>query len=171
MSIREFFRRDYGRRGTDAAPAGRAGNLEPAWDDRAEDTPTAALPAPAYRPHGIDTPETLAALKARAVAEARAASAETARWGERDKPRRVPEPPLLPAPPPPMPPSDLSRAMVSQIPDPPANDRNFGWAREYAEYMRRVGVATGTATKWEHTTAWRVPALPPGDGTGEAIQL
>jgi len=164
MSIREFLCRDR-RRGTDAAPAGRARNLEPEWDEQ----PTAALPAPAYRPHGIDTPETLAALKARAEAEARAASAEAARRGERDKPGRIPEPPPLPAPLPPMPPADLSRVMVSQIPDPPVNDRNFGWAREYAEYMRRVGVATGTATKWEHTMAWRVPALPPGDGTGEQL--
>jgi hypothetical protein len=68
-----------------------------------------------------------------------------------------------------MPPSGLSRIMVSQIPSPPLNDRNFEWTHKYADYMRRVGAATGTSTDLEHTMAWGLPALEPGDGTGVAL--
>jgi len=121
-------------------------------------------PAPAYRPHGIDTPEVLAAIRAQAYADALAAQ-ET----EPTVTGRVPVPPSRPAPPPPMPPADLSRIMVAQIPPPPVNDRNFGWRHEYADYMRRAGVATGTSTDLEHTMAWGIPALKPGDGTGDPL--
>jgi len=121
--------------------------------------------APAYEPHGIDTPETLARI--RAQAEADAAAAQDAAQAQASP---VASRPVAPLPePPPMPPSELSRAMVTLIPSPPVNDRNFSWAHEYADYMRRIGVATGTTTELEHTMAWRVPALPAGDGTGEAL--
>lgn len=158
--IREYLKRH------DDLSAGR----DPVWDD----TPTAAMPVAAedaptitYAPHGIDTPEKLAEIRAQAEADARAAheSAETGPRGEWDDPAGPA--PLVPAhDPPPMPPSELSRAMVSQIPDPPVNDRNFGWRHDYADYLRRVGVATGTTTDLEHTMAWGMPALKPGDGSG-----
>lgn len=157
--------REYLRRHNDLS-AGR----DPVWDDAPEQAPTQTMPAQAYEPHGIDTPEKLAEIRARAEADALAAqeSAQTEAWGEWDKPG---EPaPLVPAhEPPPMPPSELSRAMVSQIPDPPVNDRNFGWRHDYADYLRRVGVATGTSTDLEHTMAWGIPALKPGDGTGKPL--
>ena len=131
------------------------------------DTQTAVLPSVPYKPHGIDTPATLAEIVAQAQADALAAqeSAQTEQWGEWDEPAG----PALLVPahePPPMPPSGLSSIMVAQIPAPPPNDRNFGWTHEYADYMRRVGVATGTSTDLEHTMAWGIPALKPGDGTG-----
>lgn len=142
------------------------------------DAPTAALrypllPAPVtaatsptavYEPHGIDTPETLAAIWAKAQADGEVAQESAMAWQAADPIASLPVTPMPEAPP--MPPSELSRAMVSQIPDPPANDRNFSWAHQYADYMRRVAVATGTSTNLEHTTAWSVPALQPGDGTG-----
>ena len=152
--------REYLRRRNDLS-AGR----DPVWDYAPGQAPTVTLPAAPYEPHGIDTPETLAALREKAEADARAAqeSAQTEAWGEWDDPAGPA--PLVPAhEPPPMPPSGLSRIMVAQIPSPPPNDRNFAWTHEYADYMRRVGVATGTSTDLEHTMAWGIPALKP-DGT------
>ncbi len=158
--------REYLRRHNDLS-AGR----DPVWDDAAGQAPTETMPAAApaitYEPHGIDTPEKLAEIKAQAEADALAAqaSAATEAWGEWDEP--ADPAPLVPAhEPPPMPPSGLSRIMVAQIPSPPPNDRNFEWTHKYADYMRRVGVATGTSTDLEHTMAWGMPALKPGDGTG-----
>jgi hypothetical protein len=145
---------------------------DPVWDDadvwRPMAAPVTGEVTITYEPHGIDTPETLAALREKAEADALAAqaSAQTEQWGTWDEPGTPLAPAAEPGPPPPMPPSDLSRAMVSQIPFPPPNDRNFDWTHKYADYMRRVGVATGTSTDLEHTMAWGVPALEPGDGTG-----
>jgi hypothetical protein len=163
--VRERFHRRYDIIGRAYVPERYtpAGDLPVA----AEDTPTATMPAPDYDPA---IKAKLAELKAQAEADALAAqaSAQTETWGTWDQP--IGPAPSVPAhEPPPMPPSGLSRAMVSQIPSPPANDRNFSWTHEYAEYMRRVGVATGTATDLEHTMAWGVPALKPGDGTGERL--
>lgn len=157
---------------------GRHADLIPEWDDsydpgyadRLEDehmaqiraeqaTVTMPAPVPAYSP---EIREAAAAIVAQAAAETAQAAAQA--WQQADPIVSLPV-----APPPPMPPADLSRAMVSQIPDPPVNDRNFGWTHEYADYMRRVGVATGTSTELEHTMAWGVPALPPGDRTGTRL--
>jgi hypothetical protein len=161
--VRIFDRiREYLRRHNDLS-AGR----DPVWDEVAGQAPTQTMPAASYEPHGIDSRETLAGIIAKAQADALAAqeSAQTEQWGEWDEPAG-PAPLVAAHEPPPMPPSDLSRIMVAQIPAPPANDRNFEWTHKYADYMRRVGVATGTSTDLEHTMAWGMPALKPGDGTG-----
>ncbi len=65
-----------------------------------------------------------------------------------------------------MPPADLSRVMVSQIPSPPPNDRNFDWTHKYADYCAGSGWRPGRPRTW--STPWRgaLPALEPGDGTG-----
>jgi hypothetical protein len=130
-----------------------------------DDTPTATMPA-TYKPHGIDTPEKLAEIRAQAEALASQASAATETWGEWDEPAG--QAPLVPAghEPPPMPPSFLSRIMVSQIPSPQPGDLSYDRAHNYADYLRRIGVATGTSTDLEHTGMWALPALEPGDGTG-----
>jgi hypothetical protein len=168
--------REYLRRRNDLS-AGR----DPVWDD----APTATMPAPVpaaepackacshldYGPCGCPRDcgwpscmgERARAAAAAIVAQAEAEQAQAAAkaWREADPIVSLPA-----APPPPMPPSDLSRIMVSQLPSPPPNDRNFAWTHQYADYMRRVGVATGTSTDLEHTMAWGMPALEPGDGTG-----
>lgn len=157
--VRDLWQRHVGTAGSD-----------PVWDEQeqAEQAPTETMPAATpTEPHGIATPETLAAIREQAEADARAAQEAATTWQEADPVASLPVAALPDAPP--MPPSDLSRAMVSQIPSPPLNDRNFGWRHDYADYLRRVGVATGTSTDLEHTMAWGIPALLPGDGTGEAL--
>ena len=154
--------REYLRRRNDLS-AGR----DPVWDAPPEQAPTQTMPATDYDP-AIKAKAAEIVARAEAEAQAAHASAETEPWGEWDQPAAPA--PLVPAhEPPPMPPSELSRAMVSQIPDPPVNDRNFGWRHDYADYLRRVGVATGTTTDLEHTMAWGIPALKPGDGTGKPL--
>ena len=129
----------------------------------------------AYQPHGIDTPETLAEIIARAQADAETAreSALTEQWGEWDKPGEAlpaDKPARLAPPPPPMPyPSDMSRIMVHQIAYPDPADLSADRDRHYRDMLRRVGVATGTHTSLEDTGMWALPALEPGDGTGVAL--
>ena len=138
-----------------------------AWDEETAllirpdaETPTAAMPAPAvpYVPHGIDTPEKLAEIRAQAEADARAAQTEA--WGAWDQPG----PALADKPavePPPMPPSELSRIMVSQIPAPDPDITSYDRAHSTAEYLRKIGAATGTATDMEETGFWEPAALEP----------
>lgn len=157
--------REYLKRHNDLN-AGR----DPVWDAAPEQAPTETMPAAVYEPHGIDTPETLAALREKAEADARAAqeSAQTEQWGEWDQPAAPA--PLVPAhEPPPMPPSGLSRIMVSQIPSPQPGDLSYDAAHNMADYLRRIGVATGTTTDLEQTGMWALNALEPGDGSG--VQL
>lgn len=116
---------------------------------------TEALQA-AEEPHGIATPEVLAAI----VAQAKASVAPPIR-----KPTPAPETFLMPvAPtPPPMPHSGVSSIWVNEIsyPDP---DSTSGDPRSYPEALRHIGKATGTSTSYEHDSAWRraldPPALP-----------
>ena len=111
-------------------------------------------PAPAYRPHGIDTPEVLAAIRAQAYADALAAQ-ETAGpvMG------RVPVPPPRPVPPPPMPCSGVSAIWVGQITYPDPSDLSYDKGRHYRETLRHIGKATGTYGSLEDTGMWPVPAL------------
>jgi len=137
----------------------------------AEDAPTATMPAQ-YEPHGIDTPETLAEIVTRAQADAGAAqaSAQTEQWGTRDEPGTPLAPPAEIPPPAPMPfPSGTSRIMVGQITYPDPADLSPDKDRHYRDMLRRVGVATGTHTSLEDTGMWALPALEPGDGTGERL--
>ena len=60
-----------------------------------------------------------------------------------------------------MPHSDVSRIMVDHIPAPPTDDFSVDRGRNYAEYMRAIGVATGTSTDAEETGFWSLPALEP----------
>jgi hypothetical protein len=167
--VRERFQRRYDIIGRVYAPEPgsgvfrdpRVGNTPLSGGTLAvEDTPTATMPAPAYKPHGIDTPETLAALREKAVADALAAqeSAQTAQWGRWDEPV-----PVVPAAhePPPMPPAGLSRIMVSQIPAPDPDITNYDRAHGTAEYLRKIGAATGTWTDMEATGFWDLAALTP----------
>ena len=128
----------------------------------------------AYEPHGIDTPQTLAEIVAQAQADAEAAheAAVTEQWGEWDQPGKPLAPVAAPAPvppPPPVPPSDLSRIMVSQIPVPQPGDLSYDRSHRYADYLRRIGAATGTSSSLEDTGMWPRFALEPGDGKG--VQL
>ena len=158
--------REYLRRHNDLS-AGR----DPVWDDAP--TATMALPVEGemtitYEPHGIDTPEKLAEIKARAEADALAAqaSAQTEQWGTWDEPGTPLAPPAFTPPPPSPYSSDMSRAMVHQIAYPDPLDLSPDRDRKYRDMLRRVGVATGTHTSLEDTGVWALPALPPGDGSG-----
>lgn len=136
--------------------------------------PTATMPAPpSYRPHGIDTAETLAAIYARAQADAETAhtSAETQAWGEWDQPGTglADAPARELAPPPPMPFSGVSRIMVDRITYPDPADLSIDKDRHYRETFRLTGVATGTSGSLEDTGMWALPALEPGDGTGTRL--
>lgn len=133
-------------------------------DGPAEDTRTATMPSPVpYEPHGIDTPEVLAALREQAEADARAArEAATQQWGTWDEPG-------TPLAPPPMPPGDLSQVMVNQIIYPDPADLSYDKDRKYRELYKRTGVATGTRASQEDTGVWALPALEPGDGTGAPL--
>jgi hypothetical protein len=156
MGILTRIRRRFQRRpdliGRHYAPEPGSGVFR---DQRAHATPIAA-----YQPHGIDTPETLAEIVARAQADAEAA--HEAATTERPAAETLP--------PPPMPyPSDMSRIMVNQITYPDPADLSPDKDRHYRDMLRRVGVATGTRTSLEDTGMWALPALEPGDGTG--VQL
>lgn len=121
----------------------------------------APVEGPAYQPHGIDSPETLAKLRAQAEAAAAAPPAV---------PPPPPPPPRPVGPPPPMPyPSATSRAMVHQIDYPDPSDLSPDKDRRYRDMLRRVGVATGTRTPLEDTGMWPRLALEPGDGTGTQL--
>lgn len=139
----------------------------------AEDAPTTTLPSlvPA-EPHGIATPETLAEIVARAQADAVAAheAAATEQWGTWDEPVTPLAPAAEPGPPPPMPyPAGTSQIMVGQIAYPDPADLTPDKDRHYRDMLRRVGVATGTHTSLEDTGMWALPALEPGDGTGQRL--
>lgn len=155
--IREFWQR-------------RAAGRDPVWDDVPELAPTRTMPAVAYQPHGIDSQETLAAIVAKAQADAEAAqqSALTEAWAEWDQPGTglAGKPAIEAPPPPPMPFSGVSSAWVASITPPDVTDLSYDKDRRYREYLRHIGAATGTSTALEVTGTWPRLALEPGDGTG-----
>ena len=116
-------------------------------------------PAPAYTQ---DIMEKAAAIVRQAEKDSRAAheSAQTEAWGEWDQP----DPALADKPAvelPPMPTGELSRIMVSQIKPPDPDITSYGRAHSTAEYLRKIGAATGTATDMEETGFWEPAALEP----------
>lgn len=114
---------------------------------------TEALHAAKEPPHGIATPEVLAAI----YAQAKAGTMPPER-----KPTPAPETFLMPvAPPAPPPPhSGVSAIWVNEIqyPDP---DGTCGDPHGYPEALRHIGKATGTSTSYEHDSAWRRALDPP----------
>jgi hypothetical protein len=120
---------------------------------------TEDTPATTYQPHGIDTPETLAAI----VAEAR-----TLRYAPQPpapapdvRVMPLPDPEHVPAPPP-MPGSGVSAIWVDRITYPDPADLSYDKDRHYRETLRHIGAATGTSTSLEDTGMWSLPALEAG---------